>query len=139
MRHDASVKNDQDTQSPVYGDRIRAFRERHGWTQTDLARHASVGLATVQRAERGDESLRRSTLSHLARALGVAIGDIYGVEDIAPPDVSAPFDVDDLIARIRAEVAPAVAPVLDEAPAWAVSMRDELMKKLDQIERRIPR
>ncbi|MCI3279158.1 helix-turn-helix domain-containing protein [Streptomyces cylindrosporus] len=40
------------------GDRVRAEREARGWSQTQLARTAGVGLNTIRRLERGDASMR---------------------------------------------------------------------------------
>ncbi|WP_425275932.1 helix-turn-helix domain-containing protein [Streptomyces africanus] len=39
------------------GDRIRAERQARGWSQTELGRRASMGLATVKRLENGETSL----------------------------------------------------------------------------------
>lgn len=52
------------------GERIKAIRERHGWTQVVLAREADVSLSSVQRWERGDLPPVRE-LIRLAGVLGV--------------------------------------------------------------------
>lgn len=53
---------------------LRALRDQRGWSQTDLARRANVGVATVSRLESFD--LKRTTVNTLirvAKAFDVAL------------------------------------------------------------------
>ena len=63
---------------------IRAARGLLGINQTDLARRAKVGVATVKRVEGSDESLRVTveTLLRLQRALETA-GILFVPQDEA--------------------------------------------------------
>ena len=63
---------------------IRAARDLLGINQTDLARRAKVGVATVKRVEGSDESLRVTveTLLRLQRALETA-GILFVPQDEA--------------------------------------------------------
>lgn len=121
MRHDChSMQAEPETSSPVKQDAIRRLRESMGWKQKDLERAADVSLSTVQRAERGDPSLKASTLKPIADALRVPLSAIYEVVDA--PEREA----------------------MTDAPAWAVDMErrieerarlrhEELMEKLGDI------
>jgi transcriptional regulator with XRE-family HTH domain len=56
------------------GPRVRAARERLGWTREALAFHAGVSWSAIAQVESGRRTnLRPSTLSALSRALGVSI------------------------------------------------------------------
>ncbi|MEY2442254.1 MAG: hypothetical protein QOJ46_1680 [bacterium] len=56
------------------GVRVRAARERRGWSREALAFHAEVSWSAVAQVETGRRTnLRPSTLSALSRALGVSI------------------------------------------------------------------
>lgn len=61
----------------INGDAVRAERKRVGWTQSELAQEAHVSLPTVQRAERGDDTVTRATAAALSDALGVGLDAIY--------------------------------------------------------------
>lgn len=50
------------------GKRIALHRLARNWTQAELARHAGIGRATVQRLERGD-GVETSSLMKVLRAL----------------------------------------------------------------------
>jgi HTH-type transcriptional regulator/antitoxin HipB len=53
--------------------RIRALRERRGWSQAELGRRAGVAASTINRVERGETTtLSLGNLERLARALGVS-------------------------------------------------------------------
>ena len=79
---------------------IRAARGLLGINQTDLARRAKVGVATVKRVEGSDESLRVTveTLLRLQRALETAgilscrrtrrMGQAYASKSV-PPSAAA--------------------------------------------------
>jgi transcriptional regulator with XRE-family HTH domain len=56
------------------GDRLRAARERLGWTREELAVHAGISWSAIAQAETGRRrNLRSGTLSGLSRALGVSV------------------------------------------------------------------
>ena len=63
------VKRDQigNTQNMLRSEQMRAARALLGWKQEDLAKKAKVGLATVQRLERGSGPL----MAHVSTALKV--------------------------------------------------------------------
>ncbi|MGH2625623.1 MAG: helix-turn-helix domain-containing protein [Anaerolineales bacterium] len=53
--------------------RIRALRERRGWSQAELARRSGVNQGTISRVERGEtRTLALHNLERLAKALGVS-------------------------------------------------------------------
>jgi transcriptional regulator with XRE-family HTH domain len=52
-------------------DRIRQLRKEHGLTQEDLAAKAGLGIATIQRLERG-ESPSAATISSVAAAFALS-------------------------------------------------------------------
>jgi transcriptional regulator with XRE-family HTH domain len=55
------------------GDRVRAARERLGWSREALAFHAEVSWSAIAQVETGRRTnLRPSTLAALSRALGVS-------------------------------------------------------------------
>src|ERR1700686_2883902 len=56
------------------GPRVRAARERLGWTREALAFHAGVSWSAIAQVESGRRTnLRPSTLLALSRPLGVSI------------------------------------------------------------------
>lgn len=102
--------------SPVLGDEIERQRRMLGLSQSQLAHDASVSLSTVQRAERGDGTLRYRTLAALADALGVPLATIFTGAVTGP------------------------VPVNGHEPAWAQVRLDRLEaalrdanEKLDQL------
>jgi transcriptional regulator with XRE-family HTH domain len=61
------------------GHRVRAARERLGWTREALAFHAGVSWSAVAQVETGRRTnLRPSTLAALSRPLGVSIDYLVG-------------------------------------------------------------
>lgn len=62
------------TDGATIGARVRAARERLGWTREALAFHAEVSWSAIAQVETGRRTnLRPSTLAALSRALGVSI------------------------------------------------------------------
>lgn len=61
------------------GKRIKATRERQGWTQADFAREADVSLSSIQRWERGELPPVRE-LIRLAGVLGVEADALVELE-----------------------------------------------------------
>lgn len=66
------------------GSRVRAARERLGWTREALAFHAGVSWSAITQVESGRRiNVRPSTLTALSRPLGVSID--YLVDGRRPP------------------------------------------------------
>ena len=63
------VKRDQtgNTQNMLRSEQMRAARALLGWKQEDLAKKAKVGLATIQRLERGSGPL----MAHVSTVLKI--------------------------------------------------------------------
>jgi len=80
------VESENDTHTPVKAAEIRRLRDSIGWTQKDLERAADVSMSTVQRAERGDATLKARTIRPIAEALGVPLSAIYEIQD--PPSAT---------------------------------------------------
>ena len=59
-----------ETTPMTIADRIRQLRKEHGLTQDDLAAKAGVGVATIQRVERG-ESPSAGTIASIAAAFNL--------------------------------------------------------------------
>src|SRR5262249_57523167 len=57
------------------GTRIRGERERHGWTQVELARRMYMSPSSIQRYERGLLP-PRTTLARLAAVLEVPLSEL---------------------------------------------------------------
>jgi transcriptional regulator with XRE-family HTH domain len=65
---------------------LRAARERGGWTREALAYHAGVSWPAIAQIESGRRTdVRLSTLSALARALGLSLDQLAGADAGAPP------------------------------------------------------
>lgn len=115
------MESENDTYTPVMADEIKRLRDSIGWTQKDLERAADVSMSTVQRAERGDPTLKAKTLRPLAGALGVPLSQIYAVED--PPGA-------------HGATASTPQPGSDQPPPWAVDMNTKLDRILTILESR---
>ena len=64
------------------GARIKRERERHGWSQNELARQAKVRQALLSELESGRKAdTTGSVLRRLARTLGVSIDYLAGLYD----------------------------------------------------------
>lgn len=55
------------------GAKIRARRERFGWTRWDLAEKAGVGETTVSYIERGERNVGWLTVQYVMAALGIRL------------------------------------------------------------------
>lgn len=60
--------------------KIRKLREQRGWTQTQLAEEAGLTQSHVCRIENAVHSPSWKTITRIAKALGVAHGDIDPVD-----------------------------------------------------------
>lgn len=80
--------------------RVRWHRQRHGWTQEQLARKARVSRGTVTRVEGGTERPLPRTAEALAHALGVETDRLLGL-DVQPALFPAPDELRmDIIRRV---------------------------------------
>lgn len=76
-----------------YGDKIRAAREAHDWTQEELAERSGVPKRTIQEIETGRVSRpQRTTDLKLRRALDLE-GDPVRERSAWPDDVAAIVDI----------------------------------------------
>jgi transcriptional regulator with XRE-family HTH domain len=57
---------------------VRTLREAHGWTQSELARHAGVTASTIHLIEAGHRGASVGVLRSLASALAVEAGSLIG-------------------------------------------------------------
>lgn len=63
---------------------VKRLRLEHGWSQTELARRAGLGLHTVQRIELGGRNVQINSLFQLSTALDAEL-----IITLATPDESA--------------------------------------------------
>ena len=61
--------------------RIREFRERRGWSQSELAERVGVHWQTVQRVESGKTEPGTAKMSRYAEALGVSLEALRPIVD----------------------------------------------------------
>ena len=73
----------------TFGERLAELREKRGWSQQELARHASVPYMTVWRAEAQTHRYPRVDIAkRLARALGVTLDHLCGMYEDDPSETS---------------------------------------------------
>jgi len=84
----------------VVSKRVRSLRERRGWSLSELARRAGIGVSTLSEIEAGQSAPRLDTLGALAHALG------------APLETFLHADENPLEARLRAIETPENLPAL---------------------------
>jgi len=58
------------------GERVRRLREQRGWSQEGFAHEGGLGRSFAGAIERGEKDVRLSTLTKLARALGVTLSQL---------------------------------------------------------------
>ena len=73
------------------GPMIQRLREEKGWTQAELGVYAHLGASTVSLLESGKRKASARTLSRLAEALGVKVGDLFPKEEA----LRLPLDIDE--------------------------------------------
>lgn len=69
---------------------VQRLREEKGWTQAELGVYAHLGASTVSLLESGKRKASARTLSRLAEALGVEVGDLFPKEALR-----LPLDIDE--------------------------------------------
>ena len=84
----------------VVSKRVRSLRERRGWSLSELARRAGIGVSTLSEIEAGQSAPRLDTLVALAHALG------------APLETFLHADENPLEVRLRAIETPENLPAL---------------------------
>jgi transcriptional regulator with XRE-family HTH domain len=68
------------------GTSLKAARERRGWSKETLAHHSGITWSAISQIESGRRTdVRLSSLSALARALGVSIDHLGGSAAAGPP------------------------------------------------------
>jgi transcriptional regulator with XRE-family HTH domain len=60
--------------------RLRAWRERRGWSLRELGERSGVSYVTIQKIEAGTMSPTVATLAKLAQALSIAVRDFFPAE-----------------------------------------------------------
>jgi transcriptional regulator with XRE-family HTH domain len=78
-----AVKNRQYYLEVNIGMQIRFYRKKTGLSQESLATKIGVRQYTIARWERGTTSPTPEQLAQVAKAMGVAIADIYGTNEKA--------------------------------------------------------
>ncbi|HET9164651.1 MAG TPA: helix-turn-helix transcriptional regulator [Candidatus Angelobacter sp.] len=58
------------------GERVRRLREQRGWSQEGFAHEGGLGRSFAGAIERGEKDVRLSTLTKLARTLGVSLSQL---------------------------------------------------------------
>lgn len=70
------------------GERIKALRERRGWSQAALARAAGITQATIAKLE-SDPRRTTTKLAEIAKALEVDVGELDARYSRRPPQSAA--------------------------------------------------
>lgn len=76
------------------GRRVAEVRKDRGWTQATLAEAVGIEPITLSRQETGQRAMSLSTLSVLAGALEVGLGDLLDVERSLPPTDRLPGETE---------------------------------------------
>lgn len=58
--------------------RITAWRQHHGLTQSDLARHIGISAAAVNHWEQGLHEPTHENVALLSQALGMSLAEFWG-------------------------------------------------------------
>ena len=66
------------------GQRVAQARRDRGWSQEQLSEAIDIQPTTLSRLETGDRAMSLSTLSRMAEAIGVGLGDLLDVERDLP-------------------------------------------------------
>ena len=75
---------------PTIGHRIVKTRESKGWKQKELATVAGIPVPTLNRIERGQQSIFAERVATLARALDVSTDYLLGLVDDPTPTKKRP-------------------------------------------------
>jgi transcriptional regulator with XRE-family HTH domain len=81
----AAKKPESGAQLQQLGERIRQLREQRGWSQEGFAHEGGLGRSFAGAIERGEKDVRLSTLTKLAKALGVSLSQLLkGIDSWQP-------------------------------------------------------
>lgn len=61
----------------AFGQRVREIRKARGWSQEELAHRAGLHYTYVGGIERGERNPALVNIGRIARALGVAPGELF--------------------------------------------------------------
>lgn len=76
------------------GERIKRHRERRGWTLRELAKHAQIDVAWIQRLESGQRhNISLEAAKRIALALGISLDYLAGI--VNRPHPASTRDDDD--------------------------------------------
>jgi len=60
-----------------FGSRIRQLRTEKGWSQEELADHASLHRTYIGSVERGEQNISLANIEKLAVTLGVSLAELF--------------------------------------------------------------
>jgi transcriptional regulator with XRE-family HTH domain len=78
----------------TFGDRLRALRRAHGWTQVELAQQLQVSRTTIAGYESQGKVPRDDLLVAVARLFGVSVDYLLLGEDKVPRNAEPPTPSD---------------------------------------------
>lgn len=67
---------------------LRAYRQRQGLTQAELAIRLSLSAAAVSRYEARKREPRSDELRRICDVTGISAGEIMGIEDVRTPETT---------------------------------------------------
>jgi len=65
----------QSKRNPI-GQRLKALRQEHGWTLTEVTKRTGISAGTLSKLENGKTDLNFSSVNKLAEGLGIAVTDL---------------------------------------------------------------
>lgn len=77
-----SPLNAEKMRTVLRADRLRVWREKHGWSQRELARLCGLGEAQVNKYENGQTDPSAKYLKAVAEQLGISTDYLLGLTDI---------------------------------------------------------
>lgn len=98
------MKNEQELKK-IFGENIKARRERLGLTQERLAEKAFVSNNTISDIESGDKFARSKTLVNLAKALDTDVYELMKPQNVSPDKAA------DIIAQYTEKIRMAVGEI----------------------------
>jgi transcriptional regulator with XRE-family HTH domain len=72
----------------IQTDRLKAWREKRGWSQRELARLCGLGIAQVSKYENGHTDPSASVLKTISSQLGVSADYLLGLSDSPRGDLA---------------------------------------------------
>jgi|GEM_PF-1177574 len=74
---------EKETLLKSFGDRVRTFRKKRGFTQSKLSDAAGVTIEQISKIERGKSRTRIETAYRIATGLGVDVHELYVFDEHA--------------------------------------------------------